>query len=58
MLTNQTISLCYGFFALLAAGAAQAQNAPAQDAIAAPGQKTISSRPRVPPVRAPSTSQI
>ena len=41
MLTNQTISLCYGFFALLAAGAAQAQNAPAQDAIAAPGQKTI-----------------
>jgi hypothetical protein len=33
--------LCCGFFALLAVGAAQAQTAPAQDAIAAPGQKTI-----------------
>ena len=41
MLKNQTIGLCCGLFALLAAGAAQAQNAPAQDAIAAPGQKTI-----------------
>jgi hypothetical protein len=41
MRKNGTIWLCCGVFALLAAGAAQAQTAPAQDAIAAPGQKTI-----------------
>lgn len=41
MLKNGTVGFALGLVALLAAAGARAQSAPAQDAIAAPGQKTI-----------------